>query len=348
MCAITLANTINPFGDGLADIPWNDDEAVPDERHARPVDPSLSPSGIEVDRKTLQARVVAAGSQQVRIYGTDGDDRLTGTPGEDVIVGAGGSDRIDGGAGNDRPVGGDGADLLLGGGGADSLFGGAGSDTLNAALGDAIIDGGDGVDHAILDWTAAAAAAEIDLAEPAGPQTLGNGAVMVRIEAMTMHAGSGNDTIKGGALADVIFGGDGRDYIEGRAGDNLLDGGAGADTLVGGAGSDTLRAGDGDDSLSDDTVGINVLDGGAGIDFAGLDRHATSEAILFRFISGGDQTLSDGTRLISIEEIALIAGTGDDTISGGDLRDFLNGGSGMTCCMGAAAWISSSATARRW
>ena len=66
--------------------------------------------------------------------------------------------------------------------------------------------------------------------------------------ALQLDAGTGNDTVTGGALNDTINGGDGDDTIKGGAGDDLITGGLGKDQLEGGLGADTLLGGGGDDT----------------------------------------------------------------------------------------------------
>ena len=57
--------------------------------------------------------------------------------------------------------------------------------------------------------------------------------------AMTIDAGSGNDTITTGDAADLINGGDGNDTLNGAGGGDRLVGDRGGDTMNGGAGDDT-------------------------------------------------------------------------------------------------------------
>jgi len=58
-----------------------------------------------------------------------------------------------------------------------------------------------------------------------------------------VHAGAGNDNIKGGSGNDILQGGDGDDLIIGGNGRDLLIGGFGADRIVGNAADDILIAG---------------------------------------------------------------------------------------------------------
>jgi Ca2+-binding RTX toxin-like protein len=69
--------------------------------------------------------------------------------GRDFVDGGFGNDRIDGGAGNDELWGLPGNDMIFGREGSDRLFGNEGTDLL--AGGSGILDGGDGLDTAVLD-----------------------------------------------------------------------------------------------------------------------------------------------------------------------------------------------------
>ncbi|MBI1314293.1 hypothetical protein GC176_23605 [bacterium] len=109
--------------------------------------------------------------------------------------------------------------------------------------------------------------------------------------AVTVHGGTGNDTLIGSLLADSLDGGGGDDSLDGEAGDDTLSGGDGNDFLIGKAGNDTLFGGDGND----------VLLGSAGKDDLSGD-------------AGNDSLNGNGT-------------TGD-TLRGGDGDDTLNGGAG--------------------
>jgi Ca2+-binding RTX toxin-like protein len=58
-----------------------------------------------------------------------------------------------------------------------------------------------------------------------------------------IHAGGGNDNVKGGDGADILLGGDGDDLLIGGGGRDLMIGGIGADRLVGNTEEDILIAG---------------------------------------------------------------------------------------------------------
>jgi hemolysin type calcium-binding protein len=66
---------------------------------------------------------------------------------------------------------------------------------------------------------------------------------------VTLHGGSGDDTLIGGSGPDKLSGNDGNDHLYGRAGDDLILGGNGNDTIYGGPGDDILHGGLGNDTI---------------------------------------------------------------------------------------------------
>jgi len=79
------------------------------------------------------------------ITGSNGSNRLRGDAGSDALNGLNGDDTLEGGNGNDSLDGGEGRDLLLGDAGNDVLIGGAGfADTMEGGAGNDTIYGGAG------------------------------------------------------------------------------------------------------------------------------------------------------------------------------------------------------------
>jgi Ca2+-binding RTX toxin-like protein len=253
-------------------------------------------------------------------FGSAADDRMIGTPGNDAYALNTGADTASGGEGADSLDGAAGNDLLNGDGGADTLSGGLGANTLSGGLGDDlltlgadtlgdVVNGGGGLDTLIASFTGSAAVAMVG-ALP--------GSVAFTQGGATLIAASGVDAVS----------------LAGAGGADSLDGGSQADTLDGGAGNDLLRGGGGADVLvSNNGQGADTLDGGAGADLARLSRFgATVDLVLS--IGAGSQTLADGTVLIGIEQIALNAGSGNDTLRGGALNDSLSGAAGGDSLLG--------------
>lgn len=155
--------------------------------------------------------------------GTTGADVLNGTSKRDVITGLAGDDRISAKGGNDDVYGGDGNDVLDGGTGADLLVGGSGRDTLDGGLGDDLLfggsgddvlvsgefqgadrmDGGAGVDLAVISRLISFSPLVIDLSDPSAPQTLPDGTILINVERLEVYGGFGDDRLTGGAYSDT-------------------------------------------------------------------------------------------------------------------------------------------------
>ena len=174
-----------------------------------------------------------AGVERLHFVGGAQGDTVTGHEGDDILDGRAGDDTLDGGDGNDD---------LAGSIGTNSLQGGDGDDVIrSASLAIDTVEGGSGVDTAIIDYSSLTVAVT-NLA--GGEVAFGNGTdsrvILTGVERIVITTGSGNDSI-------TTLGGD--DHI---------DGGAGADAMAGGAGDDTYVVDDGGDSVTEA--------GGAGTD----------------------------------------------------------------------------------
>jgi trimeric autotransporter adhesin len=145
----------------------------------------------------------------------------------------------------------------------------------------------------------------------------------------------GDDTLTGTALDDVINGFEGRDKLSGGLGNDKLDGGANNDNLNGGEGNDTLIGGEGNDILIGDT-GNDSMAGGLGDDIYVID--SVGDKLTELAGQGRDVVLSslvDYTLGANLEGLALsstaingIGNTLDNTISGNNLGNKLDGGLG--------------------
>lgn len=100
-----------------------------------------------------------------------------------------------------------------------------------------------------------------------------NGAFVLR---SMIQAGSGNDSIYGGATRDSIWGDEGDDFIHASASHDMAFGGDGDDVLLGVGGDDTLDGQNGSDEVDGgggadliaggNDEGSDSLDGGGGVD----------------------------------------------------------------------------------
>jgi Ca2+-binding RTX toxin-like protein len=84
-----------------------------------------------------------------------------------------------------------------------------------------------------------------------GNDSISAAALAAQTIALTLDAGSGDDTIAGGQGAETLLGGDGNDSIDGNRGNDAASMGAGDDTFVWdpGDGSDTVEGQDGLDRM---------------------------------------------------------------------------------------------------
>ena len=100
-----------------------------------------------VDMSDMTGEFGPGGPIEIKIFGSDGTDRLTGAPGHhNLLSGGGGSDSVDGGEISDQIAGGPSSDILAGAGGRDRLSGGPASDLMYGDAGNDSLFGGPGND----------------------------------------------------------------------------------------------------------------------------------------------------------------------------------------------------------
>jgi Ca2+-binding RTX toxin-like protein len=150
-----------------------------------------------------------------------------------------------------------------------------------------------------------------------------------------------NETAKGGSENNQLYGGGGNDFLLGEGGVDLLNGGDGNDILVDDSSStalniDNLAGGNGDDQLVfyGAPSSFDYGDGGDGNDFALVDVHdrasnwkltVTGSTV---HVGPSNTSLEGEVRLDNIETVAVLFGTRNDTASGGNEVDYLDGGAG--------------------
>jgi len=291
--------------------------------------------------------------------GSAGDTLVTGD-GDDVIASRAGSDFVTTGQGNDVLDGGDGTDAL-----SIDLSDEAGGVTINLLLAGQQQTGGTGsitafesfagtVTGSAFDDTLIEGAFNYDTTFNTGA---GNDLVQVSDGTDTVNMGDGSDrlvvdyssstvrvymiTPLSGSLAAgysgayYIAGGYARANFTGvehftvygsSAGDTLV-GGDGNDTFDGGAGADSLTGGGGNDTYVVDIAGDVVTEGlNQGTD---LVRTALASYTLGANLENLTGTAATGQELTGNGLAnAIMAGAGDDMLSGGAGNDTLNGGAG--------------------
>lgn len=209
------------------------------------------------------------------LVGDAGDDILFAGQAGGTLQGGAGLDTIYGGTAQATLDGGDGSDLIFAQNAKAHVLGGAGNDTLmftDIAPGSGnpkgLIDGGAGVDDAVLDMTRIGTANVTDFT--AASTKLADGTVVQGLEAVVFYCGPANDKVtasadNGGIFSNQVYGNAGNDKLTAAGKAALLDGGTGDDTLTGGLGGDSLSGGTGNDSITGGD-GRDTLTGGAGLD----------------------------------------------------------------------------------
>ena len=221
----------------------------------------------------------------------------------------------------------------------------AGNDTLVAngafaGLGSIALNGQDGDDN--LSW-ALVTGHSVVINGGSGNDTLRGGAIADTISGGNgndvIYGNNGNDNLTGEEDDDRIFGGNGNDVIRGREGQDRLYGENNNDQIFAGPGDDDVFGGSGDDSILGD-LGNDRLEGGAGNDNIqgnrGNDTIIGGAAIgnIALFIPDGIDILSgneDNDIIFGdnvVGQTPTVLGGDGDNISGGDGHDRLSGGVG--------------------
>jgi Ca2+-binding RTX toxin-like protein len=248
-------------------------------------------------------------SNDLTIYGTEGDDEFQGGGSNETYIALGGNDKISGGDGEDKLYGGDGEDLLDGGSGKDYLEGGTGNDVYIFGIGygeDTITDSdttegnidtlkfGEGISKEDITMIRSGYNLEITIKGQSDKLTiegyysnesnrieqfmLNDGTLIDSEEAdsIVLYGTDNDDTITGGDVAETIMALAGNDTVYGEGGNDIIDGGAGNDTIYGGKGNDTyiFNLGSGVDTIkeNDDTYGnTDIIKLGQGISGDGIE-----------------------------------------------------------------------------
>ena len=292
------------------------------------------------------------------LLGAGGADSLSGAAGDDCLVGGTGNDTLSGGTGNDTLDGSGaggldvasysyvttaltlslsgtttnlftivaGSDVdtvyniegLIGGSAADSLTGdsltnllsgGAGNDTFAGRGGNDTFDGGADNDVADYAWLGAGASLGIT-------GTVGNLTVAAYNSAGLLVSTDVLLNMESIALS-------GRADMSGTTTNLGLIGSAGADTLIGGSGANTFFGGAGNDRFdgrSSPSGSVDVAD--YSYVTTGLSLALSGTTLNLLTIAAG----TDVDTLLNIE--GLIGGSGNDTLTGDSLANYLGGGLG--------------------
>ncbi|MGL4316386.1 MAG: M10 family metallopeptidase C-terminal domain-containing protein [Pseudomonas sp.] len=212
-------------------------------------------------------------------------ENLNGSQYDDTLLGNDAANMLNGDAGNDILDGGIGADSLIGGDGNDSYYVDNSGDVVSETNATLASGGNDMVFSSIAAYTLGSNVENLRILSTGDANGTGNALNN------NIHAGSGNNTLDGGAGSDLLVylkatggvtlnlgittaqntGGSGIDTIrnfERVSGSNFNDklvGDSATNTLYGNAGDDRLNGGDGNDMLIGGS-GTDTLIGGAGAD----------------------------------------------------------------------------------
>lgn len=209
-------------------------------------------------------------------------------------LGLGGNDMIFGDGGNDLVLGGTGDDVIEGNDGDDVLLGGKGFDDIMGGNDDDAIFGGDQADR---------------LAGNDGDDVMAGGAGNDH-----MHGNADDDVMKGGTGADVMFGDAGDDQVFGQTEPDVLFGGVDDDLVVGGSSNDIMFGDDGLVAKLDPTGNVTLK-------LIGIGNPALVGTLLTQFRDANTRTLD----LIITD---VVAGDGNDIMSGDAGDDIMLGGGG--------------------
>jgi Ca2+-binding RTX toxin-like protein len=139
-----------------------------------------------------------------------------------------------------------------------------------------------------------------------------------------VEAGSGHDTVNGGAGNDLLSGGLDKDILLGGTGNDLLLGGSEDDRLEGQSGNDTLKGGRGfDEAVFSGAKANYTITTSGGVTTVVDTRTGTPD---------GTDTVSGVERLVFADQVVDLGGTGTPSpiaLVGGSGNDTLNGGAGV-------------------
>ncbi|MEP7006831.1 MAG: hypothetical protein ABI810_12680, partial [Sphingomonas bacterium] len=308
-------------------------------------------------------------NDQYAVVGTDNADLIDGRWRTDFlrIEGGGGDDIIYGGSAGDVLGGGDGSDSLAGQGGDDILFGGDGADRYSIGVyegQDLVDDRGTGgidtiavstgavFDHIDYDWfrrdgndllvrayaTNSTLALDIrikDMGSESGP-----------IEHFDLYAGDGYTLTQSWDLT-ALWAGLGQPPPPPAPVVNI-----GSPSPQFTSGNDSVTTGDGNDTLITRGQGNDYINAGGGYDYLVVDYSWTSASVnsgqwygAYFVQAGSGAGLVGHSDIYNVEQIAIIGGSGDDTLmgmasddllSGNDGNDYMSGGAGRDTLLGGS------------
>jgi Ca2+-binding RTX toxin-like protein len=283
-------------------------------RTGRVIDTTADAGGMPTYRFVPRAPESAGTSARIEndsLFGGEGNDTILGGTGDDLLYGNAGNDVMRGGNGDDQLWGHSGSDTLMGEAGVDRLTGGTSIDLVDGGVNDDIViwnaaDGNDTPDGNLgrdeLQISGSSTDDIILLRESNGKLRIHVNAEAVtlnRFNSVVINARSGNDRITTDDLTGFAS-----DYPTYNPSNFYF-------TILGEDGRDTIDA----SAAADPYLGF-LLNGGSGNDTLRLPTSLTPTLGTF------------------IDTNSAFGEAGDDTITGGNAIETLDGGSGHDVLFG--------------
>lgn len=227
----------------------------------------LTGSGADTITTGAGHDIIRTGQGASTVSAGQGANTIIGGRNADTITALDGGNLVRAGHGTNTVTTGGGVDMIYSGGGADTIVSGGGNDRIMLRGGAYSVAAGAGYDRLILDYSAMTS-------NVTGGITGGNGSTgyvghiadlagssvnFQQVEAFTIRAGRGDDTLLLGRGNDIVNGGAGHDTLTGGGGRDVLTGGFGADHFVYGWPGNS-PAGEGRDVITDFTSGVDKID----------------------------------------------------------------------------------------
>ena len=292
-------------------------------------------------------------TDNLTVYGFDGNDSLTTHTGDDTLDGGSGDDYLNGSTGNDTYIFSQGFDNATDTGGiSDTLFLGAGWNPADITLYRTWVPGnGSGFDDLVIEdqnGNAMVFQQHFNNASYTLEYIDFNGVTQWDVLAITdipLYGTSSNDTLSVAASEIIIYGLDGNDTLYGTSGSDYLAGGNGNDYLRGYAGDDAFAYSAGLDTI-EDTAGTDTLliTGGTTISDITVTDHSTYDTKVTVTASTDEITLKSHRSSWVIENLSFDDGfvtdqldsysswlwgtTGNDTVDGNANDNVLVGSTG--------------------
>lgn len=264
---------------------------------------------------------------------------INGGKDNDTITGTALGDTINGGNNDDTLNGGDGNDTMSGGSGNDTFNGGNGNDRMDGEIGIDVFNGDVGLDRVIY-GTAKCNNLVITIDNTANDSDCAGALDNVKDTVESITGGDGADSITGSCLANTLSGGpdttdnkndndtlngdpntcttNGNDFLGGGDGTDVIDG----DGTAGTAGTDTLAAGLPYAPTALNITLDNVANDNDGLGQADDNIHSDMDTI----IGGPANDVINASALgIGTHGVSLFGRDGNDTLTGSQNNDFLNG-----------------------